>query len=88
MGTRARHKPSRLAVKLRQIRAFDLIVQILNGAPGHEVEEEVVLGQLALIFPNEASNRLLRTIVGWARYAELFNFDSNRRVLYSRAKGQ
>jgi NitT/TauT family transport system ATP-binding protein len=72
--------------KLRQIRAFDLILQMLNNAQNHDVAEEVVLGQLALLFPNESPNRMLRTIIGWSRYAELFNFDSNRRVLYLRNK--
>ena len=68
--------------KLRQIRAFALVLQMLGQAPTHEVAEEVVLSQLALLFPQEAPNQMLRTIVGWARYAELFNFDSNRRILF------
>jgi len=45
----------------------------------------VVLSQLALLFPREPPNRLLRTMIGWAPYAELFNFDSNRRMLCCRS---
>ena len=46
------------------------------------MDEEIVLGQLALHFPHERPQRLLRAVVAWARYAGLFQYSSPRRVLY------
>ena len=33
-------------------------------------------------FPHERPQRILRTVVAWARYAELFKYSSTRKVLY------
>jgi hypothetical protein len=41
-----------------------------------------LLTQLAIHFPLERPARMLRTVVAWARYAELFKYSSARKVLY------
>lgn len=71
-----------LQARLRDIFAFDLVVQMLQRSANGEVEEEIVLGQLALTFPHERPHRVLQTIVAWARYAELFRYSSNRKVFH------
>jgi NitT/TauT family transport system ATP-binding protein len=71
-----------LNAKLRGIFVFDLVRQMCKQSPGGEVEEEVVLGQLALHFPHERPQRMLRTVIAWARYAELFKYSSTRKVIY------
>jgi NitT/TauT family transport system ATP-binding protein len=71
-----------LNAKLRDIFIFDLIVRMLRQTESGEVDEEIVLGQLALHFPHERPQRVLRTIVAWGRYAELFRYSSTRKVLY------
>jgi NitT/TauT family transport system ATP-binding protein len=71
-----------LNAKLRGIFVFNLIMQMFKQSPNDEVEEEVVLGQLALHFPHERPNRVFRTVVAWARYGELFKYSSTRKVLY------
>jgi len=71
-----------LNAKLRNLFVFDLILQMLKRPGNGEVNEEVVLSQLALHFPHERPHRVLRTIVGWARYARLFKYSSTRKVLY------
>lgn len=69
-----------LNATLRNILVFDLIVQGLKQSPNHELDEAVVLSQLALTFPSERPQRILRTVVSWARYAALFKYSSIRRV--------
>ena len=69
----------RLNQRLRNIFVFDLIVQGLQQSPRNEVDAEVVLSQFALTFPHERPQRLLRTVVAWARYAELFKYSSTRQ---------
>ncbi len=78
IGTRKRL----LNTRLRDIYVFDLVVRLLSESPGNEVEQGVVLGELALTFPRERPQRILRIIVSWARYAELFKYDGTRKVFY------
>ena len=67
---------------LRGLFVFDLILQMLQQSPGNEIDEAVVLSQFALTFPRERPPRILHTVVGWARYAELFKYSSTRRVFH------
>ena len=71
-----------LNATLRGLFVFDLIVQALKHSDTNEIDETVVLSQLALTFPRERPRRILRTVVAWARYAELFKYNSIRRVLH------
>ena len=71
-----------LQARLRDIFAFDLVVQMLQRSANGEVEEEIVLGQLALTFPHERPHRVMQTIVAWARYAELFRYSSTRKIFH------
>jgi hypothetical protein len=59
-----------------------MIVQALKQSAGNEVDEAVVLDQLARALPHEQPPRILRTVVAWARYAELFRYSGIRRVFY------
>jgi len=72
-----------LNVRLKQIFAFNLIIQMLKQSQNGEVDEETVLGQLALRFPKERPNRLLRTLVAWGRYAELYKYNGTRKIFYN-----
>jgi NitT/TauT family transport system ATP-binding protein len=71
-----------LNARLREIFVFNLVIQMLSQSEQGEVPDEIVLSQLALHFPHERPQRILRTIVAWARYAELFKYSSTRKVLY------
>src|ERR1044071_2938304 len=71
-----------LNARLRAVFVFDMVIRMLNQSENGEVNEEVVLGQLALHFPHERPQRVLRTVVAWARYAGLFKYSSARKVLY------
>jgi NitT/TauT family transport system ATP-binding protein len=71
-----------LNTALRKLFVFDLILKALNNATNNEIDEETVLSEFALTFPNERPQRILRTVVAWARYAELFKYCSIRKVIH------
>lgn len=71
-----------LNARLRDIFVFNLVVQMLKQSERGELDEETVLSQLAMQFPHERPHRILRTIVAWARYAELFKYSVTRKVVY------
>ncbi len=72
-----------LKARLLDIFVFDLVIQMLERSANGELAEEIVQGQLALRFPHERPHRILQTLVGWARYAELFRYSSTRKVFHS-----
>ena len=76
-------RKQRLNVILRGLFIFDFIAKALQAAASKEVDEAVVLSRLALSFPHERPQNVLRTVVAWARYAELFKYSSTRRVFHS-----
>jgi NitT/TauT family transport system ATP-binding protein len=43
----------------------------------HRVGREVILEFLGSSFPPEESDRQAKTVIDWARYAELFDYDSD-----------
>lgn len=75
-------RQKKLNTTLQGLFIFDRITTLLRGAANHTVDEADVLTQFALIFPHERPHRLLKTVVSWARYAELFRYSSTRRALY------
>jgi NitT/TauT family transport system ATP-binding protein len=77
-----KQRKQRLNATLRGLFVFDLIVQALKQSGSHEVDEVAILSQLAQAFPHERPQRVLHTVVAWARYAELFKYSSIRRVLH------
>jgi len=72
-----------LNVILHGLYIFEFIVNALQASAIKEVDEAVVLSRLALSFPHERPQNVLRTVVAWARYAELFKYSSTRRVFHS-----
>src|SRR5262249_28924142 len=70
-----------LNARLREIFVFRLVTELLKQSESGEVDDEVVVGELALHLPNENPSRLWRTIVAWGRYAGLFQYSSTRKAL-------
>jgi NitT/TauT family transport system ATP-binding protein len=58
----------------------DVYEQIKNA--GGRLDEDVVLTTAAMRLPYEDPERMLRTLVGWARTADLFDYDPERHVLF------
>jgi NitT/TauT family transport system ATP-binding protein len=71
-----------LNATFRQIYVFDLVIRGLEASPTDELDEDILLDQLAQTFPRERPQRILHTLVSWARYAELFRYSAPRHVLH------
>jgi NitT/TauT family transport system ATP-binding protein len=66
---------------LLELKIFRHFADRIEHAGEKEITEEEALQDLMHLFPNERPKILFRHLVGWARYAELFAFDSRRNVL-------
>ncbi len=53
----------------------------LDSAPNHRMNEEKFLDELEQYFSEEEAKRVLTTAIEWARYAEIFAYNVNNRVL-------
>lgn len=71
-----------LHAKLRQVQLFGLVIRMLEQSETHELEEEVLLSQITLLYPHERPHRVLQTLVAWGRYAGLLKYSSARKTLY------
>jgi NitT/TauT family transport system ATP-binding protein len=83
LGADVNRRKQLLNQSLRDIFVFKMVAQMLQQSEHGEVAEDVVLSQLAMHFPHEKPSRIFRTLVAWARYAELFKYSSTRKVVYS-----
>ena len=66
---------------LLELKIFRHIYDKIEQADQAEISEESVLADLVQFFPNERPKVLFKTLVSWARYAELFSFDPRNAVL-------
>jgi NitT/TauT family transport system ATP-binding protein len=53
----------------------------LDDASGHRMNEEKFLDELEQYFSQEEAKRVLTTAIEWGRYAEIFAYNVNNRVL-------
>ncbi len=58
-----------------------LIRRTLDDRNGHPVSEERFLSKLEDYLSAEEAERVLRTVIDWGRYAEVFAYDFNTRML-------
>ncbi len=54
---------------------------ILDEKSGHRVSEDHFLDELEQYFSEDEADRVLRTIIDWGRYAEIFAYDYNEGML-------
>ena len=71
---------------LLDLKVFKHFADRIEQSEEKELTEQEVMEDLTRLFPNERTKVLFRTLVGWARYAELFSFDSRKGVLKVFAK--
>jgi NitT/TauT family transport system ATP-binding protein len=72
---------------LLELKIFRHLLDKIEASEAKEITEEEVLADLVNHFPNERPKVLFKTIVGWARYGELFSFDQHKAVLKKFEKG-
>ena len=66
---------------LLDLKIFRHLLDKIEASPENQLTEEEVLADLTNHFPNERPKNLFKTIVGWARYGELFSFNPRSGVL-------
>lgn len=57
------------------------IRRVLDDKPGHRVSEERFLSKLEDFLTEKEADRVLRTMIDWGRYAEIFAYDFNAGIL-------
>lgn len=57
------------------------IRRVLDDKPGHRVSEERFLSKLEDFLTEKEAERVLRTMIDWGRYAEIFAYDFNTGIL-------
>jgi NitT/TauT family transport system ATP-binding protein len=67
---------------LAQIPAFNSIVRTLNGKRSKSMRADFFLDLWDEYFPREVAQQQFATVVDWARYAELFEYDSVENIVY------
>jgi len=68
--------------RVEQLHLFRDLIDQLQRADHHEVDEDFVLSSLAVRLPYEDAGRMFRTLVNWARHADLFDYDAARKKLF------
>ncbi len=68
--------------QMLSLRLFEVVSGMLRRTEALNLSEEIVLEQLAILLPNEDVEKLFETMVGWARYGELFGYNADDKVLY------
>jgi NitT/TauT family transport system ATP-binding protein len=66
---------------LLDLKIFRHLNDKIEQADQKEITEEIVLADLVQFFPNERPKVLFKTVVSWARYAELFSYDPRSALL-------
>ncbi|MGI9215118.1 MAG: AAA-associated domain-containing protein, partial [Gammaproteobacteria bacterium] len=60
---------------LKYLPVVNKIKQTLDQNVSHKVFKELFLEELEINFSKEESEKILRTIISWGRYAEIFSYD-------------
>jgi len=71
--------------QMLSLRLFGVVTNMLRTQEERQLPEEVLIEQLAILFPHENPGRLFRTIVAWGRYGELFRYKSREKALFLQA---
>ena len=66
---------------LLELKIFHHFADRIDHAEEKQITEQEVLEDLAQLFPGERPKILFKTMMGWARYAELFSYDQRMALL-------
>ncbi len=66
---------------IRHVPLAKHIRRVLDERPGHRASKERFLTELEDLLSEEEAKRVLRVIIDWGRYAEIFAYDNNTGML-------
>jgi NitT/TauT family transport system ATP-binding protein len=74
--------------QLVKLHIFSWVLKLLQNAPEHTIDAELVEEEFAIRIPNENPLDLFETLLNWGRYAGLLAFDprTNKLILERREK--
>jgi len=67
--------------QLGSIRLFTDVSEMLEHAPGHVLDRDVVLETIALRLPSEDYEKTFETLVRWGRYGHLLAYDDDTELV-------
>ena len=70
-----------LRAQLMRVPLIKRLHTMLEHSPDHRLDRDVVLEELAIQCPQEDPKRLLRVLINWARFAELWAYDEAAHAL-------
>jgi NitT/TauT family transport system ATP-binding protein len=68
--------------QLKKLGLFAYFMRVLHGQDDSSMQKEQVLEHLAMLLPNESSEKIFSTIVNWGRFAELFGYNKDEDRFY------
>jgi NitT/TauT family transport system ATP-binding protein len=68
--------------QLRKLKLFEKVIEDLRGQEKFQLDEDLMLEELAVWLPTEKPQTMFRTIVRWGRYAELLGYNADERKVY------
>jgi len=68
--------------QLQTLGTFQFVIQLLKEAKGHRLPHEIVEEELAVRLTTEDTDRVMKTIIGWGRFAELFGYSPDTEEMY------
>jgi len=68
--------------QLQTLGTFQFVIQLLQEAKDHHLPREIVEEELAVRLTTEDTDRVMKTIIGWGRFAELFGYSTESNELY------
>jgi NitT/TauT family transport system ATP-binding protein len=71
-----------LRQQLLTLATFRYVKQMLEQAAGQRLQTEIVIEELVMRIPVSDYQAVFETMVGWGRFAELFGYAADEKVLY------
>jgi NitT/TauT family transport system ATP-binding protein len=68
--------------QLKKLKIYQHLIEALQKSEEGRLGRDVILEELARLFPHENAEALLKTIVNWGRYAELLGYNPDTQTLY------
>lgn len=68
--------------QLKKLKIFQRLIEALQKSEEGRLGRDVILEELARLYPHENSEALFKTLVNWGRYAELLGYNPDTQTLY------
>jgi NitT/TauT family transport system ATP-binding protein len=73
---------------IMKLRLFQMLTAHLAEAPDGRIDADSVLEELGALLPYDQPSKLLETLIGWGRFAELIDFDQDANTVHLHEAGE